>query len=113
MKAFISINKSVFKHSLFCIALGISVFSQQAHSTLTKSEIERLLVCYKDLMKSTTTGKEKYKIAMNGLSDDKLFKLFIDSKRLESPSSDEQKVPPHLMFDVKEPGYYQSMTNAF
>ena len=52
---------------------------------------------------------------MSNFSDKEIYKLFIDKKRLKMKhrSSDEKRAEPHLLFDVKEPGYYESMRNAF
>ncbi|MBF0316494.1 MAG: hypothetical protein HQK52_23970 [Oligoflexia bacterium] len=78
---------------------------------LESSEVEQLLQCYKGRMASLQ-GKAKYDLAFSNFSHDQFYKLFIDKNRLANPTEEEKKKDPHLIFDVKESGYYQGMMNA-
>jgi ankyrin repeat protein len=107
IKYFFIFNAAIFLTATFSLA------------KLTSAEVKQLMVCYKTILE-TKPGKEKYDFAIKWMpefnghkGDKKLYKLFIDKERLEDPDITETKVPLHLMFDVKEPGYFQAMMNAF
>ncbi len=94
---------------LFLIFLYFSV----CQARLTEIEIDNLLKCYKENLDRASTLAEKFEIAFRHYPRDLRYKLFIDKKRLLSPKETEKNQPPHLIFDVDEPGYFSSMDNAF
>lgn len=69
--------------------------------------------CYAKGYSSQKSGREKYQLAFQGLPQEQFYKMFIDKERLQNPETNELGYPPHLLFDVKEPGYYKSMIMAF
>lgn len=87
-------------------------FSVFAGANLSDEEFNNLLLCYRDKM-SKTEGKGKFDVAFSRFPQSDLYKLFIDKERLAKPHEDEKHVEPHLIFDVREPGYYQGMVEAF
>ena len=88
-------------------------FPLPAYATLTNNEIDHLLACYHQKMSAQKTGPDKYADAFRHYPKEKLYKLFIDKDRLANPQPNEQGIKPHLIFDIEEPGYYQSMMDAF
>jgi hypothetical protein len=88
------------------------IIPKGALSALGSNEINQLLLCYKSHLK-TLNGRSKYELAFHGLPENQVYKMFIDKNRLIAPDEDEENVPPHLLFDVKEPGYFKAMTDAF
>jgi hypothetical protein len=102
------IQISLYLSLLFLLALPTS-----AHAELSIHEVNHLLICYQEQIASKTAGREKFEVAFSHYPKDQLYKLFIDRARLAHPTLEERKVDPHLIFDLREPGYYQSMIDAF
>jgi hypothetical protein len=94
--------------SLFLILICQFAFSKEEFT----DEEKWLLSCFHKIL-SNRNGVEKYKQAMSLIPAGEMYKLFIDKKRLISPEAYEKNLPPHLIFDVKEPGYYNGMMSAF
>ena len=95
----------------------ISIFAIDLYAgppePLTTEETQQLVSCYQKDIGSQKSGEEKFRTALRHYPIKHLYKLFIDKDRLANPSPEEKGVPPQLLFDLKEPGYYQSMLNAF
>jgi ankyrin repeat protein len=105
-----SSNKKFF---LLLLSFLICVFhSTSSYAELSQSELDKLLECYQEKMEKLE-GSKKYEFAFSHFPKDHFYKLFIDKTRLENPKPNEKGAPPHLLFDVGEPGYHAGMTKAF
>lgn len=97
------------------IFLGIFLCSYFSHAEdlLSTKEVEQLLIYYKKELDSHPDADDKYQIALNNFPKSSFYKLFIDKYRLSNPEDKEKNVPSHLIFDVKEPGYFNAMNDTF
>lgn len=89
------------------------VFLETANAKLSESKTNEILWCYQNVLGSLPNNKEKYKKVFDHFPKNDFYKLFIDKARLESPDASEKSAVPHLLFDVKEPGYHDGMMRGF
>lgn len=86
------------------------------HRTLKltlEHEFKCILACYKRTLSQAKTHEARYDLAFSSYLTTSFYKVFIDKSRLADPSFFERDQEPHLIFDVDEPGYFDSMTEAF
>lgn len=96
---------------IFILAFSIELLSAKE---LSDQEFYRYLQCYhQEEAAKNSEPQAQFEQARNSLADDELYKLFIDKARLENPQGEEQATLPHLIFDVKEPGYWQAMYRTY
>lgn len=96
-----------------CIYLAALFFSTYSYAQLSDDDVKSLLVCYKDKIDEAQSSEEKTDIISKNFPFENTYKLFIDMKRLQNPKGEERHRPPHLIFDVEEPGYFESMIDAY
>jgi hypothetical protein len=100
---------------IFILITQITAFKGYSEP-LSDAEFYAILGCYKKDVEALTDGTEKYHFAFNNFDQAHTYKIFIDKNRLLNPWKDELEIAqktPHLLFDVIEPGYYESMMTAF
>ena len=98
---------------LASIFIVVFISGTNARANLDESTLKRLICCYKSELAKKDTGEKKYELGLQHFSSNEKYKLFIDQLRLANPKPEERNSPPHLLFDVREPGYYDSMISAF
>jgi hypothetical protein len=79
---------------------------------LSAQEIDQLIAGYRSVLTKTNNPTTQLASALQAFPQSNLYKLFIDQNRLLAPSAEEKHAPPHLLFDVKEPGYFSGMNDA-
>lgn len=95
--------------AIYMCLFSLSLFAQP----LTEVEFKEILTRYRQKMGKISDPHEKFKLAIASMPEDELYKFFIDKKRLQNPDNDEINIAPHLLFDIKEPGYFKAMLEAF
>jgi hypothetical protein len=93
----------------FCSLFSLAVLAD----SLSQHEVDTYLQCYHRHQATISDPVEKFNEALKSIPDNELYKLFIDKARLANPEEDERDKDPHLIFDVKEPGYFAAMFKAY
>jgi hypothetical protein len=94
------------------IIIILNIFSQTIFAEPLKDyELNKILWCYNEKLKLLSPN-EKFNFALKSLLEQNWYHLFIDKERLEKHEK-EKSGAPHLIFDIKEPGYYQAMFQTF
>lgn len=89
---------------LFIFATLLSAFSEDQFNVI--------LSHYRYEILAKDNPQDKFEIALSHIPKSEHYRLFIDMDRLASPKPEEKSVASHLIFDVKEPGYFASMRDA-